>query len=264
MNMMIRLIAVSVMGVSMAACSDWQGACAAAGVCDPPPPSPVTLNLICDHSQGSTCTRRTLEDTLRVLVAELSERPGSELRLWMIGSTVDQAALAGTASAPPLPRSRGARQSQLDSFRLSTIGTLVAATDAHFDRPPARSPIIDTLARVLMVGTVSGRQTAVVISDAREFGRLDFECGRLPAPGDLLERMRAERVLPQTSLMNTTVAFTYVGIPPVDRARCAASIQRTRDIEDLWRELVTGSGGQVTAFRDGVVTVGDLNLEDGR
>ena len=258
---LMRLTAVTVSALSLSGCADVKAACISAGICDTPPPARITIDVICDSSLGSTCTKEAIAETLDVTLAALAERPGSTLRLWAMSGTVDGVVTLGNVTSPEVAPAARARRRDQEGFVKAAKSRLMLNTDAAFVRPPAQSPIADTIARVLMAAASDERRSVVLISDAREFqsGRYDFECGPLPSPGEFAKRLVRDRVLAADAMKGIGLAFTYVGVPAVDRRRCAATIQRARDIQSIWETVVTSTGGMVLRYTDGPIESGDLS-----
>lgn len=246
--------------VAASACSDARAACVSSGICDAPAPHRISLDVVCDSSEGSTCTKDAIADTLDITLPAVAERPGSSLRLWAMSGTVDGVVTLGIATSPEFAPAPRARKREQESFVKAERARLLAASGQAFEHPAAQSPVADTLARVLMAATNDNR-SIVVISDMREFqrGRFDFECGPLPAPADFAKRLEHDGVIGHDAMKGVTVAFSFVGVPAVDKRRCAATIQRARAIESIWRQLVTSAGGTVLVYTDGAIRLADLS-----
>ncbi len=259
-NLPLHVVSLILAAFAMPGCVDVKAACVGAGICDQPPAAKITIDVICDSSLGSTCTKQTIAETLDVTLSALAERPGSTLRLWAMSGTVDGVVTLGNVTSPEAAPAARARKREQDAFVKAAKTRLLLNADAAFVRPAGQSPIADTIARTLMASASDERRSIVLISDAREFqsGRYDFECGPLPAPGEFAKRLVRDRVLTGDAMKGVGMAFTYVGVPAVDRRRCAATIQRARDIQNIWETVVTSSGGVVLRYTDGPIEPGDL------
>lgn len=254
-----KLWLLAVVALPASGCLEIRAACEGIGVCDKPAPPALTVDVICDSSRGSTCTSEAIGETLDVILREMARRPGSTVRLWALASSVDGVVTVGNVTSPEMPPADGARRAHEELFIKAARAQLVRAAEAAFARPPKQSPIADTIARVLMASSGDADRRLVLISDMREVGRFDFECGPLPSPPTFVKRLKDERVLVQDGLKGVGVAFTYVGVPPVDTRRCPVTIARARAIETLWRELVASAGGTVGRYTDGPVDPSDLS-----
>lgn len=79
------------------------------GLIDSPAPAPLVDDMVCDGSRGSTCSTGTLALVLRPALTAAASRPGSIVRLWMQGSTVERTRIVWTAtSVKPLRSGRRA------------------------------------------------------------------------------------------------------------------------------------------------------------
>jgi hypothetical protein len=257
----IAFTAAALGATPVSGCADVKATCVSAGICDAPPAPTFTIDIVCDSSAGSTCTKEAIAETLDGVLPALVERPGSTLRLWSMSGTVDGVVTLGIITSPETASAARAREREQDAFVKAAKTSLLLSVDGALAHPAPQSPIADTLARVLMAAAGDERRSVVLISDMREFqkGRYDFECGPLPSPADFTQRLVQERVLTRESMNNVAVAFTYVGVPAVDGRRCEATIQRARDIEAIWRGLVTSTGGTVIAYVDGPIQAAMLS-----
>ena len=262
---LINRTCVAFAALVVSGCVDVTAACISTGICDAPPDPAVAIDVICDSSLGSTCTKEAIAETLENTLPLIAQRPGSTLRLWSMSGTVDGVLTLGIVTSPETSPAARARKREQDAFVKAAKARLLLNADAAFVRPAAQSPIADTLARVLMATSGDERRSVVVISDMREFqsGRYDFECGPLPSPEAFTKRLIADRVLAPDGMKHRGVAFTYVGVPPVDRRRCPATIQRAKAIEALWTTVVTSTGGAVVRYTDGPVQLADLVRQRG-
>ncbi len=256
----MSLTSAALTALVVSGCVDVRAACVSTGICDAPPDPTVAIDVVCDSSLGSTCTKEAIAETLENTLPLIAQRSGSTLRLWSMSGTVDGVVTLGIVTSPETSPAARAKKREQDAFVKAAKARLLLNADAAFVRPAAQSPIADTLARVLMATSGDERRTIVVISDMREFqsGRYDFECGPLPSPEAFTKRLIGEHVLAPEGMKHLGVAFTYVGVPPVDRRRCPATIQRAKAIEALWTAVVTSTGGTVVRYTDGAVYPVDL------
>src|SRR3954447_15362813 len=75
------------------------------GLVDSPAPAPLVDEMVCDGSRGSTCSASTLEQVLTPALTGAASRPGSIVRVWMQGSTVERARIVWTATSVKPQRS---------------------------------------------------------------------------------------------------------------------------------------------------------------
>src|SRR6266852_1542773 len=75
--------------------------CELTGICDAPPKSAEFIDVLCDSTTGSSCSPQTLERTLEAALRHEVERPGSRVRLWMLGKNVAQTVSTGEQIVPP-------------------------------------------------------------------------------------------------------------------------------------------------------------------
>ena len=248
--------------VGVSGCLEATAACVSAGICDAPPDPTVTIDVICDTSSGSTCTPETIDMTLAQTMPLIAQRAGSTLRLWSMSGTVDGVVTLGIVTSPPTVPSLRARTLKEAAFVKAEKARLLRNASTAFVQPAGQSPIAETMARVLMATSSGERRAIVIISDMRQFEnqRVDFECGNLPSPQDFAKHLIDGHVLTPDAMTGIGVAFSFVGVPPVDGGRCAATIQRAREIEVIWKTAVTTTGGTVLAYTDGPVAGADVIL----
>src|SRR4051812_25141842 len=70
------------------------------GATDKPQKPPVFYDQLCDPSSGSTCSAETLRETSESVLREAVDQPGSIVRLWMQGRTIEGTRLVATATVP--------------------------------------------------------------------------------------------------------------------------------------------------------------------
>jgi hypothetical protein len=227
------------------------------GLADPAPRPTITIDIACDPSKDGTCTDDSLSATLSATLAVVAERPGSELRLWIIGP--DLASLKrlpvvkGTVSKSGNAATVKAATARFVEERRSSCMTLAKPTFAQ----PARggSPIAESLAVIAMAGAHTDLRSIVVISDAREVSAIggDFECDNpLPNPPTFVKALQRERVLQPGSLAGMRVFFTFMTITEIRRKGCAETLERLATMRDLWTAAVEAAGG-TPQFETGVI-----------
>jgi hypothetical protein len=231
----------------------------AVGLTDPPPPPSVTIDLVCDPSKDSTCTTESLDATLAATLPVTAERPGSELRLFMLGPDLastkliadvnNTVAVSGNANSAKTARARF-----VDASRSSVM---TAAQPYLAGNPKGGSPIAEALTTIAMAAVHTDSRIICVISDARQVSAIggDFECDDpLPTPQGFTKALQRERVLPPGSLAGVKVFFTYLAITPIHRKEqgCVETLQRLAQMKDLWTAAIEAAGG-ATQFDTGAI-----------
>src|ERR1043165_8807168 len=95
---MLALVIVAGCGKTGGTIGEWFGAT------DKPQKAPVFYDELCDPSSGSTCSAETLRQTSESILREAVDRPGSVVRLWMQGRTIEGTRLPPRAAGPGLAR----------------------------------------------------------------------------------------------------------------------------------------------------------------
>ena len=226
---------------------------------------PVMVDLVCDASQGSTCSPETLSHSLNVALTSVVYRPGSHVRLWAVGSEVGRTMLIEEEAVPAPKRSTtSARRIQADKFITAAHPLFMKAAepvfaDPHRDR--SRSPLLESLGKIIVYApTPRGvSRTFIMLSDAREVSSFgDWECGPLPKPDDLVQMLHGQHVLNPGSLANSRLFFVHVDLAAIPRNRCRFTLERARGIEDLWKAVLTAANAELVSFRGGPVTTDDF------
>lgn len=216
----------------------------ALGVVEAPTPPAIVVDVLCDASTGSTCTQTILESTLDIVLSAIATRPGSTLRVWAQGRSVDETALLGTVTSAGSPYAgKRALASQQRWVRESKT-TLVAAALPALQRTTRRSPIAEGISRLALAGTPHGGQRFIlVVTDGREVSSFgDFECGALPREERFVRRLHAQGVLAPRSVAGAVVVFSHVTLGPVDGGRCPVTLARVSAINALWTTALTTAG----------------------
>jgi hypothetical protein len=86
------------------------------GLIDSPAPAPLVEKIVCDGSRGSTCAASMLALVLTPALTAAASRPGSIVRLWMQGSTVERTRIVWTATSVK-PQRSGRRAVQDEESR---------------------------------------------------------------------------------------------------------------------------------------------------
>jgi hypothetical protein len=221
------------------------------GLADQPPPPSLTLDVVCDPSKDSTCTTESLDATLASVLPVIAERPGSVLRVFMVGPD-----LASTKMLPTvennLPTSGNANTAKTAKARFidaSRTALMAAAQPYLAGNTKGGSPIAEALTTVAMAAVHTDSRAICVITDGREvsaIGGMDFECDDpLPTPQTFAKTLQKARVLPPGSLAGVTVSFTYLTITPIHRKErgCVETLARLAQIRELWTAAIEAAGG---------------------
>ncbi len=243
--------------------SQFLEACRAVSACAPVLSAPVTVDLICDHSAGSTCNRESLTTNVDVVLTHIGDHPGSLVRLWSQGRTVDDTVLVGTREVPPLKNgSRKARHGAAIRFVQEARPFLLKASEPMFgDAAFHTSPIAETISRVALSSSRPGQnRVIVIITDGREFSPTlgDFECKVIPDKTVFRHQLDKHRLLMANTLANTHVVFANVTIGPIENGRCAATLERAATIQDLWQSSLAEASAASVTFTTGDITAVDL------
>lgn len=240
------------------ACARMEDVAQEIGLKDPPRRPPLTVDILCDTSPGAPCSEATLVETIDVVLPLISARPGSTLHIWSIGETVADASVVGTVTSTPSPKtSAQSRKAHGERFLNTSRSYLQKAAEPLFAKHPRRSPIAETMSKVLLSTSVGDRHV-VVITDAREVSDLgNFECGELPTTEQWLKRLHDARALSPGSLRGTHVSFIHVEHARIDRERCALTMERIALTNDLWRAAFQSAGATSSTITNAGLTIGD-------
>jgi len=218
------------------------------GLTDPAPRPTITIDIACDPSKDGTCTEESLAATLSATLPLIAERPGSELRLWIIGpdlaalkrlpgvkGTVSKSGNAATVKAATARFIESARSSCMTAAQPSLAAPVKGG-----------SPIAESLTAIAMASVHTDLRSIIVISDAREVSAIggDFECDDpLPSTPSFVKALQRERALPPGSLAGTRVFFTFMTITEISRKGCAETLDRLATMRDLWTAAIEAAGG---------------------
>jgi hypothetical protein len=218
------------------------------GLADPPPPQTITIDVAFDPSKDSSCTPEALDATLAATLPVIADRPGSDLRLWLIGpdlaSTKLIAPVKGTVSITGNAATvRAAKARFVDGTRAS----LMTAAQPYLIAPAkGGSPIAESITMIAAAGVHTDLRILCVVSDARQVSTIggDFECDDpLPNAGRFVKTLQRERVLPPGSFAGVKVFFTFMTITPIHRKGCAETLDRLSQMQTLWTAAIEAAGG---------------------
>ncbi|MGH7485808.1 MAG: hypothetical protein ACRD3J_06730 [Thermoanaerobaculia bacterium] len=248
-NILLALsLALSGCGNTHATIAEWFGAS------DRVEPAPVTIDILCDPSSGSTCTERSLREVVEGALRSVVNRPGSLVRLWMQGRNIETTRMIAEArSGKPRGTGRRARADYEIRWRTNALASLSGASDTIVRKRVHRSPIAEAIGVIALAppATASTREL-IVISDGMEVSDYgEFECARLPKPERFVRSLARSRVLPPGSLRGVSVRFCHFDLGAIDRGRCAVSLARASQIRDLWRAVLAAAGASSIEIRQG-------------
>lgn len=236
------------------------------GLADPAPRQTITIDVVCDPSKDGTCTAEALDATLAAALPTIAERPGSELRLWLIGpdlaATKIVASVKGTVAVSGNAATvKAATARFVEAARNSCM---TAAQPALAPATRGGSPIAESLTAIAMANVHTELRAIVVISDARQVSELggDFECDNpLPNPLSFVKSLQRERVLPPGSLAGTRVFLTFMTITEIHRKGCVETLDRLATMRDLWTAAIEAAGG-TPQFNTGAIDTSAIAPKD--
>lgn len=221
----------------------------AVGLADEPPPPTITVDVACDASKGSTCTAESLDATLVQVIRVTADRPGSEVRLWMVGPTLATTKLIASVTSD-VPRNGNAKSKRAAAARYieSARAYLTKAAQPYLDEPErGGSPLSEALTLIALAGARTDHRLLCLVSDGLEVSKIggDLECADpLPTPSTFVKTLQREHVLPAGSLTDVKVLFMFMTITATDRRGCAAmSLERRALMEELWTSAIAAAGG---------------------
>lgn len=245
-----RLVVVILILTSMfcaAACDSpaFASSCRQIGLCEEDPKPAELLDLLCDHSVGSSCTTKTLEQTTDRVVQHISERPGSRMRVWMLGATVEKTVVV-VEHAIPAAKGGSAKSQRAQAARVAATAREVLLTGIApaFESPPVRrSPIAEAIAKVALADASGLYRRVIVITDAREVSTLgDFECRALPTNAQFAALLQRMNVLSTGQLAGIDILFAHVAGQSVPGRGCPVSVDRELRIKALWTTALRAAG----------------------
>lgn len=225
-----------------------EAACRSVGICDEPPAPAVYIDILCDASAGSTCNKSALNKTLERSLRSASERPGTTVRLWLLGKDVSTTVVVGEQTAPAAPSAtERSRHARADRFVAAAKDYLLATATPALEAPPIRrSPLFEAISKVALADAGGLPRHLVVITDAREVGAFDFECAKAPPDAVLLAALRRQHLLDPGLLAGVSVEFAFVTFGPIPGRGCVVNVERQLRLTELWTlALKTSSAASV-------------------
>jgi hypothetical protein len=249
----VALVLLVSLGLFAAGCGNGT---VASWFADKAQPAPVTIDILCDASTGSSCNDDSLAETLHLALGTAAAHPGSTVRLWMQGRTIETTRVVGCGVSPTKRvTSRHARAEAEERWISKEMTFLTADGHAAMQGRIRRSPIAESLG-VIALAPVAPHQKhyVVAITDALEvsdFG--EFECGRLPRPERFARVLAEHRVLAAHALAQADVKFCHVDLRPIDSERCRASLDRAAEVRDIWTRTLRAAGAASVEIRQGAL-----------
>ncbi len=222
--------------------------------CDEPTPPPESVDVVCDTTIGSSCTRETM---IRVVDASLQyaiKRPGSRVRAWAIAKTVAETNPVGEREVPPPPRGSARAKKAVESKLLETSKEYFMTSMAPAFAAPGirRSPLFEAVGKVALADSGTLPRRIVIVTDAREVSSLgDFECGFLPTDAKFVKKLHSRRILPVSSLAGVSIELAFVQSTAVPARGCPVQLEREMRIRELWRAALLAAGAKEVNVRTG-------------
>ena len=221
-------------------------------ISDAEAPPPETFDILCDASDGSTCTETTLHETLASVCRHSSARPGSRIRLWKLGTSLSQTTVVAEATSPAPPKKRKPK-AEPSAWPEETTERFLNAIKAEWPIPsPKRTPLAESITKIGNADSFGFPRQIVVLTDAREYRLGNFEC-HPPNTERWRRLLKQHGALPPDSLHGVSVMFVNVSMPPV--SGCALSLARENRIRELWETAMKDAGATFS------ITSGAVRLE---
>jgi hypothetical protein len=196
----------------------------------PAPEGPSHAVDVCDASPsdlGIACTSRSLLYTYDAWLPS-ALAVGSTFRIWIVGTTISNAACTFAVQTPELPVA-------------DRVAYLMSAREeiAHiFDHLPPHvgSAVIESMSvAVADLATRRGTKRLHVLSDLRETsGPWAFD-RQVPAPGAFCRWLAAERLLPDCRSITVTICGVHFGAAP---RRPPFDARRDANLRAVWAQVL--------------------------
>lgn len=234
----------------------------AVGLADVPPPPPMTVDIVCDPTKNSTCTAEALDATVAPALGVLADRPGSELRIFVLGPDLASTRLVLTLRVDAMKHGNANAGRTAKAKFIDTSRAYSAKVMQPYLAAPERggSPLAEGLTYVAMTEARTKARAICVISDGRQVSAIggDFECDDpLSTSKGFVKALQRERVLPAKSLTGIRVFFTCMTVTPIEREGCAETLERLAFIQELWSEAIGAAGGDAI-FKTGTIDGSEL------
>jgi hypothetical protein len=227
----------------------------AVGLGEQPAKPAEMLDIVIDASDGSPSSMTTVESTINAALTYSADRPGTEVRLWVLGLELsDTRLLASVRSTAPKRRGERARRNEAARFIDASLPYLLQAARPIFDHPAKKqSPIAEGISRVAYSRAPAGiHRKIITITDARQVGgelRIDLECDKkLPTVEAFVAALHREAMLTPDTLRDTDVHFAYVALGAIPKRGCRVTLARAQHIESMWRAAFRAAGATSVEF----------------
>lgn len=237
----------------------WHASCEAVGMCDAPVQPAETVDLLCDGSVGSSCDASTLSSVIELLLDRVVRRPGSKLRLWILGGSVAETRVVFERMSPSI-RLRGDRPLPASArtwVRSTLEAALLAARPAIEGRKLRASPLIESFAKIALAGSHGQPRLVTAITDGREFADWNFECGPLPKDRGWKRWLERRDLLSPDTFADARIFFAHARLGPTG-PRCEQRVDRELRIRQLWRLAFEGAGASEFSVESGVPEINDV------
>lgn len=228
------------------------------GLIDSPAPAPLVDEVVCDGSRGSTCSTSTLALVLTPALTAAASRPGSIVRLWMQGSTVERTRIVWTAtSVKPQRSGRRAVQDEESRWIAKSLRDALSAARPSLGCHAFRSPIAETVTRVsLATAPPDAERWIMIVSDGLEVSDFaNFECAKLPRASTFVQSLQRKLVLGPATLAGIHVRMCFLDLAPIDGGRCPMTVARAIDVRALWAAALAAAGSRDVQVTDGAPTL---------
>lgn len=221
------------------------------GITDAPILPPVAIAVVCDSTEGSPCERGSVQTLVSRAVDTAFGRPGSTVRVVVLGATPGETRHVATLTTPPAAE-RSARAARLarERFLATVEATLCPGLDATLTRSrPRASHIVEALDEVALARDPHLPLVILAMSDGREVSALgDFECRALPSADAFRARLAVRNLLVRGSFTGSFVTFVVGDRGPVLRRDCPVSMGRERQVQALWSGALLAAGARDVRF----------------
>lgn len=229
--------------------------CESLGVCDPEPLLSTTFELLCDRSEGSTCTVEAFRAATAAVQQQALKRPHSRIRVWELGrSLTDTRAVAAIDNAGPSESGRRAERAYAAEFDSTYRAAIEGAEQSIFaNRIKGRSPIAEGIGAIALASFHTERRVLIVLTDLREVSSFaDFECAAIDAKA-FADRLFAGKVFKHDSLAGAEVVFANTAPQPVAGRACPVDLARSLAGREAWTEVLRRAGAATVSFQTGAL-----------
>lgn len=203
---------------------------------------PITVDIACDRTVGSTCDAETLGVAVEREADRLASIPGSTIRLWILDGPEPNVPAA--TIVVPTVRRRNARTAQRQANAWSRqVRTAFVARIAEDppDDTSSTSPLAELLTRIAAAGGAGERRISVITDARQRSGVADAEC-RTPSELSWLASLRRHGLLGHGSMSGIHVVFVHVAPRPLERRRCRSTVAHEAAVRSMWTAAFSEAG----------------------